>query len=459
VKPTLLFLLTAALCALISCSTPDHLTLRLTSPLPNGIIQRNAPLVFDFSRGVVPESELNKWTTDPFVEFTPAIPGMFVWQDSTRLVFTPDGMFPGDITVEAKLNVPLLLKTSGAATFKGDDEFTFSTQPFTLAKVECFYDRIDNRRTVGVRMNLEFTYAVLPADVQRYLTVTINGKPHTAFTVQSQNPATVIPVDIGSMTQLEAPKQITVMLAEGLTSTESNTPIKIASPFVYRLPGLEELKIHGHNFSYDGTSSAIDVETSQEIDPAAVKDFVSITPARKFTVEPSGRNGFRLRGNFEPGVQFQLVVKKELPSVLGAKTRNEYQASIVIGNVRPSYRFSSNGMYMLLGGAKSVEFSTVNVANLRVRVSQVFRNNIVYFLHNGRSYDYYYGGDDEEGDGGYHRKYRFYLGNYGRFLEERIVPVRNVQNREVTTGFDLQPFLKEDHKGFYLLEISDMDGD
>ena len=459
-KKSLLVLFSIALCILFSCSKVSESTLRVVSPLPQGVVKRDAPLVFEFSRGVVKPEELNQWTTTPYVEFTPAIPGMFVWQDSTRLVFSPDGSFPGDVQVKAKINTALLLKASGAPGFEGDEEFSFSTEQFTLSKVDFFYDRIDNRRTVGVRANLEFTYAVQPEDVQKYLSITIDGEAHKVFKVMAQNPSKIIPVEIGNVKQLEREKKITVNFSSGFVSSETKTSIKLNKPYEYTLPGLEELKIYGHNFNFDGTESTIEIQTSQEVDTTEIQPYISITPSRKYKIEVTGRNGFRLRGNFEPGTPFELLLKKELPSVLGAKTKNDYEATIVIGNVKPSYRFTSNGMYMLMGGAKSAGIATINVSKLRVRVSQIFQNNIVHFLHNGRSYDYdYYDYNDEEGYSSYKRKYRFYMGNYGRFLEEKVIDIKSVMNKEIITDFDIQPYLKNDYKGFYLLEISNKDED
>src|SRR5512135_2681853 len=98
----------------VTCSTEDALTLRVTSPLPSGIVTRDTVLAFRFSRGVVPPESLNTWTSTPFIDFSPAIPGRFTWEDSTRLIFSPDGPFPGDAKISGKLNAALLARISGS---------------------------------------------------------------------------------------------------------------------------------------------------------------------------------------------------------------------------------------------------------------------------------------------------------------------------------------------------------
>jgi hypothetical protein len=78
------------------CSTTSEKgVLELASPLPEGTVPRSGALIVSFSRGVVPPDSVNVWTGTPFIEFTPAIPGKFVWQDTSRLVFSPDSPLPG----------------------------------------------------------------------------------------------------------------------------------------------------------------------------------------------------------------------------------------------------------------------------------------------------------------------------------------------------------------------------
>ena len=439
-----------------SCTLFRSDGLKVKSPLPKGIIASNAVFEFEFSRAVVPRDSTLMWTSTPYVEFSPAIEGKFVWQDTAKLVFSPDAPLPGDTKFNAQFNVPLLLKLSGARSFGGDDEFTFATEPFRLKGAEFFFDRIDNKRRVGVKANLEFTYLVNPDDISKYLKISIEKEPHTSFTVVSPVPARVVAVEIGEMKQLEKEKEIAVSLDPELVSPETKTHIAMEKPFTYRLPGLAELKIFGHQFGFDGRESWIMIKASQEIDLQSVRSLMEISPARDLRVEQGEGPGFMLRGKLEPGRQFHLVIKKGIESILGAKTQNDYEADIIVGNVKPSFRFASSaGTYMLLGGQKGIDIITVNMGRLNVRVSQIFENNLVHFLEQGRSYDYDYSYDEEEG-GGYSqtRKYRYVLGNYGRTLGEMTMDVKNVVNQEVTTFLDLAPYLRTDYRGFYLVEIA-----
>ncbi len=440
----------------VSCSGPDSQALRLTSELPSGVLPRDAVITLTFSRGVVPVDSLNLWTNTPYIEFTPAVAGKFVWQDTTRLVFSPDQPFAGDARFSAKLNTALLKGMARAASFKGGDEFTFSTGRFTLKNAEFFYDRIGDKRQVGIRANLEFTYMVNPADIASGLRLTVDGVPQQIARVVTQEKNRVIAIEVGTVTQLEKSRDIAITFDEGLVSPETSTRIWMERPFTCTLPPLAELKIYGHEVGFDGTTSWITVRTSQEVDAAVAKSSVTLDPVRDFTVTANG-SGFTIRGKFEPGTAFRLLVKKGMESVLGGKTQNDYPADVVIGNIAPSFRFSSSsGIYMLMGGKRTLEVRTVNMPKLFVRVSQVFQNNLVYFLDNGRSYDYYEGdegGEDDDG-GSWRAKYRYYLGNYGRQLKVDTLVTNGSSNQEVTSGIDLNPYLNNGYKGFYLVEIA-----
>ena len=444
-----------ALC-LASCSFRDADSLRVVSPLPHGVVEAGSSFEFEFSRGVVPGDSINTWTMTPYVEFTPHIEGKFVWHDSTHLVFSPDAALPGDVKFKARFNTTLLVQSARAKRFKGDDEFSFSTEPFYLKTAEFFYDRIDNKQVVGVKANLYFTYGVNPEDLMKHMKIEIDGKPHEQFKLVSTGTNRVVPIEIGTFAELEKERKIKIEFDDNLTSPETQTKITLKDPFTYTLPGLEELKIYSHSFGYDGNESWIQIKTSQEVDLKTAQAFIELSPARSFRLVSDDRLTFALRGKMEPGTPFHLILKQGLESVLGAKTKNAYEADIILGNIKPSFGFSStSGVYMLLSGQKTIELKSINLSKLQVRVSQIFQNNLVFFLDGGRQYDYDYSYDEDEGRTHYQRKFRYYIGNYGRVLDTKIIAVNSTPNQEVTTQFALTPYLRTDYKGFYLVEVSD----
>ncbi|MBP1654833.1 MAG: hypothetical protein H6Q28_1389, partial [Bacteroidetes bacterium] len=454
-RPTAAALL---LIALVSCAAPDT-ALRLSSPPPAGILAENSgTLLFSFSRRVVPPDSVNLWTETPYVTFTPPVPGKFAWRDSSTLIFSADGPFPGDATFRGTLAADLLVRMAGAASFDGAREFTFGTESFRLKGADLFYDRVGASRAVGVRANLEFTYPVDPQDVAAALRVAIDGTPVAIAGVPATAPSRVIPVDIGSVQQMSVPKQVTLSFEGQVVSPETRTHLKTEKPFVVTLPALEDLRIYGHEFGTDGDRGWIRLSTSQEVDPATARRFISVDPERTYEIVADNTT-LTLRGDFAPGSSVTLVVRKGMESVLGGKTQSDYEAEILIGNVAPSFRYASPaGTYMLRSGGRNVEVLTVNLDRIIVRVSQVFANNLVHFLYGGRQYDWgSWSYSDEGGEtfDGPRAKWRYVLGHYGRVLRTDTVALSSPANREVSTWIDLSRFMSDAVRGFYLLEIAD----
>jgi len=439
----------AALLALVSsCGAPERNVLELASALPAGEVARDTALVLTFSRAVVPPDSVNRWSATPYIEFSPAIPGRFVWQDTSRLVFSADGPLPGDAQLTGRLNTDLLLRLSGAESFSGEKEFTITTPAFTLVRAEFFYDRVGEQRLIGIKANIEFAYDVDPSDLQSVLRVEIDGQRREVRVV-SPSPGRIIAVELGTLERLDRERQITLSLSGELFSPETGTRLDLERPLTTRLAALGDLQIYGHEFAYDGVMGWITVRTSQELDLEAVRAALSVEPRRDYDIELRP-DGFAIRGKFEPGLSFRVSLAKGLTSVLGGTLRHDYEATVVFGNVQPTFAFASpEGQYMLLGGERALEIKTVNISALAVRVSQIFQNNLVFFLENGRYYDYWSYG--EEG----RRKFRYVVGNYGRELAFDTLAIAGDSNREVTTRFDLAPYLGNGYRGFYLVEIAD----
>ncbi len=441
---------------IVSCSKKEADILHVITPLPSGIIPADTTIVLTFSKAIVPADSVNQYTETPFIEFTPPIAGKFSWADTSTLIFKPDGPFAGDTKYRGRLNTALLTRLSGLKSLGGSEEFTFSTESFYLKAAEFFYDRLGEKRTIGIRCNLDFTYSVNPADVSRWITLSIDGQPQTAVRVTGARSSRVMPLEIGSVAQSDREHRIEVSFNEQLQSSETNTRIRMDRPFVFQLPGIEELKIYGHETGFDGTTSWITLKTSQEVDSASARPFIRLDPDRPFSLEGTP-GSLTLRGKFEPGTPFRLSVKKGLESVLQAKTQNDYDADILIGNVKPSFRFTSaSGVYLLLGGQRKIEIRTVNLRKCMVRISQIFQNNLVYFLEHGRYYDYSYeeSYDEEGGPGPSRAKFRYSLGNFGRVLRYDSMEVNYSSNQETATMIDLNPYMRTDYKGFYLVEIA-----
>ena len=88
----------------------------------------------------------------------------------------------------------------------------------------------------------------------------------------------------------------------------------------------------------------------------------------------------------------ELKIKKGLPGLYGGKLEFDYEQEVSMVNVEPSINFADKkGKYLMLGGEENLKVNAVNINEVEIEVSQVFKNNILHFLN---QYGYYYYYDD-----------------------------------------------------------------
>src|SRR6267143_3356765 len=108
-----LLILVIVLFIVPSCSKKQAEVLQVTSPLPRDIVAADRPIIISFSKAIVKPDSTNQWTSTPYIQFTPDIPGKFTWRDTSTLVFSPDAALPGDTKFIGKLNSQLLVNLAG----------------------------------------------------------------------------------------------------------------------------------------------------------------------------------------------------------------------------------------------------------------------------------------------------------------------------------------------------------
>ena len=259
----------------------------------------------------------------------------------------------------------------------------------------------------------------------------------------------MIPVELGVAQQTERQREIAVEIDRQLVSPETNTHLVMERPFVFTLPPLGELQIHGHDFGFDGQQGWIRVRTSQEVDAEAVKRSVRLEPVRPYAIQ-TDNGGFTLRGEFRPGEAYRLSVAVDWRACSAGRPGTHTTPTSSSGtSSRRSGSPRSPGPICCWAGRSSSRSGPRTSPKLAVRVSQVFQNNLVYFLDEGRYYDYYYDDYSEEQEGERpRRKFRYVVRNFGRQLDYDTLEIASAPNREVSTWLSLERFLNNGYKGF-----------
>lgn len=126
----------------------------------------------------------------------------------------------------------------------------------------------------------------------------------------------------------------------------------------------------------------IELQFSAELDTKQrVKDFIRIEPKIEFNAAMTG-NSIKLTGNFARAQSYKVSVMKGLAAINGIKTTREFSADVSFEDLEPSLAFSSDGMFLPSLAEKKIAFKSLNVKKIKLKVYQIYANNISEYIRN-----------------------------------------------------------------------------
>ena len=191
--------LTALVAFFFSCNSDKVQVLEFS---PQGEVKDLQTFTIEFSKDLAPESALNEWMDEAFVDFDPAIQGRFKWITPRTLLFSPDRALLPSQTYQASLNKrKLLFAKNYGASF---EKYSFHTPLFQVSDVDIFWKQVPKAdHQISVQANLKFTYDVDPATLSQYLEVKRGGQKVENFQVITDQPSDLIAVNFGEVKQTE----------------------------------------------------------------------------------------------------------------------------------------------------------------------------------------------------------------------------------------------------------------
>ncbi len=428
---------------LISCGPSN--TVKVESFSPTGEVQNLTNFTIEFSNDLAPADVQDKWLDEEFVTFSPAIQGKFKWTSPSTLIFSPDAPLDPMQTYEASINKNVLFKTTFSPDF---DEYTFHTPHFDVTKVDFFWTNIPYQDyKLSVQANIYFNYPVDPKSLRNFLEVKRAGVEVTDFQIVSEQSAEVIAINFGEVQQTDKEQLFSVHVKENLASTIGKDGLREARSFEVKLPPITRLAITNVSAGFDGSTGWIEVATTQTVDDKRLKDFINTEPSKKLNFSVSG-NILRIETDLDNVQTVELKIKKGLPGLYGGELEFDYEQEVSMVNVQPSINFADKrGKYLMLGGEENLKVNAVNIGEVEVEVSQVFKNNILHFLN---QYGYYYYYDEYEYE--YYNP-QYYVGDFGETLYEEKIKLPQGQNWLKSFTVNLNKALGQKFKGIYTISV------
>lgn len=365
---------------------------------------------FRFSNNLASDSMLGKWDSTSYISFNPAIKGRFRWESKDELVFSPSGPLLPATSYTASLSSKLLLANSEYKNINGGSNISFRTPDLVLERQVFSWAKEENSQSPVPVIELYFNYPVTSEALQNGLEVLVD-EIRTTVNYETMNASPVIRGKIQGIKAEDRDYKVTMVAKKGLTPTGGKNGLpenksyegELSSPFV--------LQINEITTDHDGTAGTIFIRTNQLITGSELAQFISISPAIKYSVEKSD-NGLLITGaDFSVENSYNITLKPGLKGQLGGVLKEPYQAALTFGELEPSLSFAnSKAVYLSAAGQRNLELKITNVQKIKLVVSKVYESNLLaaqsygYYpteSASGSEDDYYYyedGGDFTPGD-------------------------------------------------------------
>jgi alpha-2-macroglobulin len=387
-------------------------------------------LTFRFNQPLVRDSLLDQWDSSRYVSFEPKIAGRFRWEHPDELVFSPSQPLPPATTFKATLRNELLQYSKFGRIAKTED-LIFHTPDLKLDNASATWVlQEENSSSAIPQLELQFNYPVNPSSLKDKLSILVGSKP-IGFTLQTLSVSDRIALRLVDLKMEDKTLDAKITVDKGLLPDGGANGLKDNIELSTAIPSPYVLAVGEVTTEHDGETGTIKVQTSQQVNAAGLQAAISISPAIKFTAEPSD-DGFTIRSdNFDQAKSYTLTLTKGLRGRIGGILHEAYTTNITFGELQPAISFANNkGVYLSGKGAQNIEVRIINVPKVKVIVSKIYENNLLVAQQSG--YDptessnaetTSSSGDGEEGD---------YNGNHssdatlGDVVYEQVIDTRTL---------------------------------
>lgn len=364
-------------------------------------VDRQQNLQFTFNKDVYPDSMLQQWDSLPYIEFSPAVKGMYKWNSSSELQFSPaDGFLPGT-EYTAKITREILKKSKKQYGLGKETTFKFHTASLQVAATHLSYARAQGGGNVVAQLDLEFNYNVRVTDAAAKIKISADGRPVNANVINGGTGKTVS-LQFLPLTGEDKAVPIKIEVAKGVKLATANYQSAADTTITTEVPSRYTLTITSIASQHSGLEASVTLTTSQPVTENGLKNFISIEPSVAFEAQAIEGGITITSTEMKPDQAYQLTVAHGLEGTFGGRMKTDYSDQITFGKLEPTIAFSNTkGMYISPRGYKNLALNIVNVPKVEVTVTKVYENNIEQLMRRGTTGDYGY--DEDEGSGSFER--------------------------------------------------------
>lgn len=477
---------------LLSCSKFGDVTIQ--SMNFEDEVQLTQNLVFTFSKDLVKEADLNTWSSEPLIEFSPKVEGKFKWTATNELVFSPAVGFEAATDYSAVVSKGILAKAEKDLGLDAD-KIKFHTPYLKIENVESFWtkSREDGLPTAMLKVN--FNYPVNPQELAKSLTVTDENDKNQDFQITQSGAIASVLVKLKNQAEASG-KSFKVTIDKRLSMPNSTFETSEELTLETTLPDLKTLEIIDIQHGFENNQGYVKVITNQSVSAEHLQEMYSIetdggekqqvaveeavieydstgnpietqttvkapeknNPTLSTKVETI-ENGFIIRGDFNESDNYVLTIKQTIKGILGASLSDEYTKDLYFGKMPASIGFTnSKAIYLSSKGNKNIAVNIVNTPKVNVRIAKVYENNILHFMKYGRYQNYQ---DYNEETGEYKAGSYMYdmdeSGQYSDVIVNKTIETSNLAKVKGVSALNLSLPEQNNIKGIYLVNLNSND--
>lgn len=356
------------------------------------IIQVNpafSPYVTAFTSGIISKaSQIKIQFAQPFndteasmegiLSFKPGLKGKVFWEDKRTLVFIPETQMPSGVRYTAEINLKKLIHNIPEELAVMAFQFQTMSQHFE-SQVESFqpYD---------------------PVNLEWYV---LRGSVRTADMATHDEVAGILHIenmnDLPIKWEHQEGGRLHHFQIDSIQRGLSEIMIKLHwdgkalgtsyhSIDELRVPAIGDFSVISSRLIQDPEQSVVVIFSDPLDDKQDLNGLVrleeGLRPCHiKYSVD---RNELKIYPAQRQFSTLKLIIDTDIRNVMGYPMQHAFEMDVEFQEIRPSIRFSGQGVILPTSGQMSMPFETVNLKAIDVKVIRIFENNIAQFFQLNR---------------------------------------------------------------------------
>ncbi|NQV17805.1 MAG: alpha-2-macroglobulin family protein [Armatimonadetes bacterium] len=410
----------------------DYDLARYVAGHTSGSVKPDDFITIRFTENIVGKDMIDKTEDRVEISVIPKAPGKAVWQKRNILIFKPDKALKKGATYNFMIDIEKIIPEKVSIKplefnisildqeiieFSGD--FTESTAE---ANSTSYYGSI--RFLLTTSLNEVSKAAILKVNGKKMeLTWKGSGTDFSFFSEEFERMEEKIPIDF------RIDKTIMEMKEDFIRESSLFSLHEMAVILVKRI--------------HDQENPGIEIQFSDVLDlKQDLSGYISVEPDIDINLKKL-KNKILLNGDFEFGNSYKINIKKGVLNKSGIGLKNDYEKFVKFNDENPQIIFAKSGCFLPSGNNKKIQFRSMNVKSVNLKIKHVFENNLNFFLQQSSLQSTPSRSDR------YHSFNRVGVEVAGKKLQ-----LGEVRNQWLLQELDLSNLIPEGDNGLYIVELN-----